>query len=196
MRQLKTFLFLATIVLLLSARKAEASPIMCKVLANYHMNIDDSLVSSCLDAGVGNINGNTNGSNPDLFLTGVGTSYLHIGAGTGANATNTNTLATGTFSLNASLWGLYSDIAIGFKFGTGNNPDEWFVYKLNSGVTSGNWDLVKTARQGGGLSHVILYGIEIEDDDNPPQEVPEPTSLVLLGLGLTAAGLARRRAQK
>jgi len=30
---------------------------------------------------------------------------------------------TGKFSLDASLWQTWDEIAIGFKFGTGNKPD-------------------------------------------------------------------------
>jgi hypothetical protein len=38
-----------------------------------------------------------------------------------------------------------------------NNPDEWFVYALVNGVSSGNWEFVQDPSQGGGLSHVNLF---------------------------------------
>jgi hypothetical protein len=158
---------------------ASAADILCKNSQLNHMLVDSSYVSACLDAGTGNLTGNPLN---DLFITGVGTGYSSIGAGSFTQAG-----ATGTFGLNPTLWGLYDSIAIGFKFGTGNNPDEWFVYALNDGVSSGNWTFVNVFERGGGLSHVNLYGIP------GGNKVPEPGSLVLLGLALAMLGVMRWR---
>lgn len=166
---------------LLLSGSASAVPLLCQDATVNHMYVDDSQVSSCLGAGVGNINGNPA---TDDFLTGEGAGLGLVGIG---EASFTQTGNVGTFSFASSLWDTWSEIAIGFKFGTGNRPDEWFVYSLNSLVSSGSWEFVNVFGRGGGLSHVQLYGIP------GSTSVPEPGTLALLGIGMLAAGVARRR---
>jgi hypothetical protein len=163
----------------LLAGSANAVPVLCEDATVNHMYVDSSQVSSCLGAGVGNINGNPA---TDDFLTGEGSGLGLVGIGAGSF---TQSGSTGTFSLDSSLWATFSEIAIGFKFGTGNNPDEWFVYALNPSISSGTWQFVNVFGTGGGLSHIQLYGT--------PGSVPEPSTLALLGIGMLAAGFARRR---
>ncbi|MCH8504830.1 MAG: PEP-CTERM sorting domain-containing protein [Ectothiorhodospiraceae bacterium] len=166
-----------------------AAPILCQTVELNHMLVDDSQVSACLDAGTGNLTGNPMN---DLFLTGEGTDYVPAGK-SDEPANNpfmiqyTQNGSEGTWSFDSSFWDTYASGAIGFKFGTGNQPDEWFVYSLGSGVSSGAWEFVNVFGRGGGLSHVNLYG------KGTPTAVPEPTTLGLLGLGLVGLGLAARR---
>lgn len=159
---------------------AGAVPLLCQDDEVNHMYVDTSLVSQCLGGGVGNINGNPR---TDAFLTGEGAGLGLTGLGSGSYTQNGS---IGTFSFDDSLWQSWDELAIGFKFGTGNQPDMWFVYLLNSDVSSGSWEFVNVFNRGGGLSHVELYG-------RSPASVPEPGTLALLGLGLLGAGLARRR---
>ncbi len=171
------------------AGTASADQILCKSNELNHMLGDDSQVSACLDAGEGNLTGNPMN---DLFLTGVGTGYEPAGK-SDEPANNpfmieyTQNGSTGTWSFDSSFWNTYSEGAIGFKFGTGNQPDEWFVFSLVQGVFSGDWEFVNVFGRGGGLSHINLYG------KGTPTSVPEPTTLGLLGLGLVGLGLAARR---
>lgn len=165
---------------------AGATPLLCQDPAVNHMYVDTSYVSACLGAGIGNINGNP-ATDDFIKPTGEGAGLGLVGIGSGSYS---QAGSTGTFSIDASLWSLWNSIAIGFKFGTGDKPDEWFVYSLNSGVTSGIWEFVNMYEQGGGLSHVQLYGMP------GTTNVPEPGVLALFGLGMLGFGLVRRRRNK
>lgn len=172
---------------LLYALPASAVPVLCEDTSKNHMSIDSLYVAACLDAGVGNINGNP--KKDKFLLANSALGYSAIGSSESGEADWTQSGYTGTFSFDSALWNSWSDIAIGFKFGTGNNPDEWFVYSLNSSVSSGAWSFVGAYAQGGGLSHVTLYGSE------RTTQVPEPGTLALFGAGLLGMGLLRRRAR-
>jgi len=122
------------------------------------------------------------------FLTNAaGSGWTNVSAGAGLSFTQTGD--TGTWSFNASAWSQYADLAIGFKFGTGNRPDEWFVFSLADLISSGDWSFFNVGGRGGGLSHLELYA------SGTRNSVPEPGTLGLLGLGLAgiAAGIRRRR---
>jgi hypothetical protein len=67
----------------------------------------------------------------------------------------------------------------------GNTDLVWYV----GGLTGGGHTIPETIGQGGGLSHWALF--------NPgTTQVPEPTSLMLLGSAITALGLARKLFRK
>jgi hypothetical protein len=160
---------------------AGAVPVLCEDVNLNHMLVDSSYVQSCIDAGVGNIG---NGQNDD-FLNAGNTGWTDI-TGDASFISFTQNGSTGTFSFDSSLWDDNGSIALGFKFGTGNQPDEWFVYLLQDLVSSGTWEFVNVFGTGGGLSHITLYGGE-------GTTVPEPATLLLLGLGLLSLGFARRK---
>lgn len=168
---------------------ASAVAILCEDPSNNHMLVDSAYVQSCLDGGMGNIG---NGQNDD-FLNGGGSGDGWTDITDQASATFDKTL--GTFGFSSSLWDLFDDLAIGFKFGTGDKPDEWFVYDLQPFVSSGTWTFVNLFETGGGLSHITIYGGADGGGGGGGTPVPEPEMLALFGLGLLGLGFARRKRQ-
>jgi hypothetical protein len=92
-----------------------------------------------------------------------------------------NNAPSGTWAFDASVWDSYSNIIIVVKDGRTPENIYWSAYHVTSGDTSGDWDT-----GGRGLSHLTVYGVREE-------QVPEPTTLGLLGMGLAGLGLMRRR---
>ena len=183
-KKLTAFATLA-VVASLQSLPAHAIPVACQSVTNNHMYIDSSSVSSCVDAGSGNINGNA--KTDDFLLANPSLDYLGIGSADfwQVPVLNPNLGSVGGFAFDSGLWDSWDSIAIGFKFGTGNRGDNWFVYLLNEDVSQGLWGFVNWFHRGGGLSHVELYGVE--------RSVPEPAMVALLGAALLGFAVLRRR---
>ncbi len=189
MKNLHKFAALATFAAALIGLSAPvaAAPVFCtaeSTTLNY-MGVDDSQVSACLLSGVGNIGQAAH--NDPFLLSPAGAGWTNVSDGADLDFDQDG--STGTWSFNSSMWDDNANLAIGFKFGTGNKADEWFVYSLQDLVSSGNWQFFNIGGTGGGLSHLVLYA-------NGERTVPEPGTLALLGLGLAGLGFAKRRRRK
>lgn len=184
-------------VLWLAAAHASATAINCADTTKNHMKMDSAYALSCLGAGTGNISGNPG---TDKFLLSTPVNWV-LKSKDDAGVLNdpfdpfaivfsqtpgANKSSTGTWGFDSDFWNHYDNAALGFKFGTGNQPDEWFVFEIAKGVSAGSWSFINKFNRGGGLSHVNLYASKIKT------VLPEPNSALLMLIGALMLLLARR----
>ena len=155
--------------------------LLCETASNNHMHIlFPTEVDDCVDAGMGNLSGNPATddfllANPTYTLISKSDELLNNPFSVTGSHTSTT---MGTWGFNPTVYNTYSNVFMGFKFGTGNQPDEWFVYDVTNPRFSGTWTFTNVHGTGGELSHMNLYA-----------RVPEPSSLVLMGVGFLTLGL-------
>ena len=71
------------------------------------------------------------------------------------------------------------------------NPGNFYVVQDLAQLTAGGPETLDSPT-GQGISHVSFYGLEVA----PPEEIPEPHTLALLGIGLLSLGVRAARRGK
>ncbi|MGI4721225.1 MAG: PEP-CTERM sorting domain-containing protein [Janthinobacterium lividum] len=113
------------------------------------------------------------------------------------NGANGQVNSNGTWKIADADFSSY-DYMIVFKSGQGTNL---IGFLLNEQFASGSWSTPFTRDQfsllpGRAPSHGVSHYTIVQRLNPTPTDVPEPGSLVLLGLGAAGLAAARRRAQK
>ena len=97
---------------------------------------------------------------------------------------------SGTWSLNPAAWNIYSYLLLVLKGGNGNTTLPFYVgYLLENGQSSGSY--LSPFLDGPRRKDIGHFTVYVRGDRDT--QVPEPTTLALIGLGLVGIAYMRRR---
>lgn len=181
------------------APQAHAATTMCpgtEATTDREFSLTTTPGSTCIGYGVGNINGNPGGANPDpIFSLGL----FPMGAvlldktddgpdPIGSVVLTTTGSTSGSFSIFVPTGFTLTNAVLGFKSGEGQLDPDWAAFLLPLGVLSGSWAIDNSAATGNqALSHANLYGTLV------PSVIPLPAGGLLLISALGGLAMLRRR---
>ena len=103
----------------------------------------------------------------------------------------TGSLLNGTWMID-DIWSVYSEVMLVIKGAVGNNVVPTYVgYLLNAGDVTGNYATPFANANNGNPKDISHMSIYVRGSGS--MTVPEPGVLILLGMGILAAGLVSRK---
>jgi len=178
--------FAAILLFVGFSSNAFSTPIQCGSLERT-ATVDPA--DAC-ETGLGNPNGNS-------FFGG---GWIDAGELTGNGSDNflTATLTSGSWGsspieanwfIDSTFWATYGAGVLSSHVGNGGGDPDYFAWLITPGATSGTFSYEILIGNGGGLSNIRLWGRD------EPTSVPEPSTLMLFGIGLLGIGFAKRKAR-
>ncbi len=173
-----------TVFVVVFSNSAFSTPIQC---GSTQRTATLNPAESC-ETGLGNPNGNS-------FFGGGWTDEGEL-TGNGSNDFLTAIVFVGSWgsspilaawAIDPTFWLTYGAAVISAHVGNGGGDPDYFAWLVTPGAISGTFEYEILAGTGGGLSNIRLWGRDA------PTTVPEPSTLILLGIGLLGIGLARRK---
>lgn len=199
----------AVLAALACAMPAAAAPVSCgnAILGNRQLTVDPALAGGFCYAQNGNF------TNENTFFASLLAGLAIVDKDTtedfpggdpapgneGALAFTRTDGTSGTWAFLQSLWDTYDRLFLAAHYGGGgdtsaDNPDS-FIVELSPFDFTGTYALTGVGIQFNDLSNIYLLGIRCETPGCNDRFVPEPGTLLLLGLGALAFGVRRRLAR-
>lgn len=190
-------LFVLGIVAIGTQGTASAATMTCPTSGTFNRQATVTNVTDC--AWAGPVQGTPQASDVTAEFGGTWVGEGNLAGASGHNDQLTVNLesgswgqlpVSGTWNIDSTFWNTWGRAVLTFHLGNGAGDPDWFFFEVNPHTAGGTFDIVRLSGAGGGLSNVFLWGSG--DPTRNLLATPEPGTLVLFGLGLTALAAAAR----